>query len=51
MLRKHYFHKKPHVTRSKQLSALALYRPNLEIPRYQRGQFASCLADPSKFCP
>ncbi|KPN05444.1 hypothetical protein AN652_07575 [Xanthomonas arboricola pv. pruni] len=51
MLRRHYLHKKPQVTRSKQISALELYQPNVELPRYQRGQFTKCLADPSKFYP
>lgn len=51
VLRKHYLHKKPQVTRSKQISALELYRPNVELPSYQRGQFAKLLADPNKFYP
>lgn len=51
VLRRHYLHKKPQVTRSKQISALELYQPNVELPRYQRGQFTKCLADPSKFYP
>lgn len=51
VLRKHYLHKKPQVTRSKQISALELYRPNVELPRYQRGQFAEQLGDPSKLHP
>lgn len=51
VLRKHYLHKKPQVTRSKQISALELYRPNVELPSYQRGQFAKLLADPDKFYP
>jgi integrase len=51
VLRRHYLHKKPQVTRSKQISALELYQLNVELPRYQRGQFAKCLADPSKFHP
>lgn len=40
VLRKHYLHKKPYVTRSKQISAMELYRPKVELPRYQKGQFA-----------
>jgi len=51
VLRKHYLHKKPQVTRSKQISALELYRPNVVLPRYQRGQFANCLADSDSFYP
>lgn len=49
VLRKHYLHKKPQVTRSKQISALELYQPNVELPRYQRGQFVEQLKDPNKF--
>jgi len=37
VLRKHYLHKKPNVTRSKQISAMELYRPKVELPRYQKG--------------
>lgn len=51
VVRKHYLHKKPQVPRSKQISALELYRPSVELPRYQRGQFASQLSDASKFYP
>lgn len=51
VLRKHYLHKKPQVTRSKQISALELYQPNVEMPPYQRGQFAEQLKDPNKFYP
>ncbi|MBZ3921544.1 hypothetical protein Xtri_18570 [Xanthomonas campestris pv. trichodesmae] len=51
MLRRHYLHKKPQVTRSKQISALELYQPNVELPRYKRGQFAEWLIDSSKFYP
>ncbi|MEG8127152.1 integrase, partial [Xanthomonas hortorum pv. gardneri] len=51
VLREHYLHKRSRVTRSKQISALELYQPNVELPRYQRGQFASCLADSNKFYP
>ncbi|MFA4495439.1 site-specific integrase, partial [Xanthomonas perforans] len=51
VLRKHYLHKRSQATRSKQISALELYQPNVELPRYKRGQFASCLADSSKFYP
>ncbi len=51
VLRKHYLHKKPQVTRSKQISALELYQPSVELPRYERGQFAEQLQDPTKFHP
>lgn len=39
------------MTRSKQISALELYQPNVELPRYQRGQFHVLLSDASKFYP
>ncbi|WP_329913665.1 site-specific integrase [Stenotrophomonas sp. SMYL86] len=51
VLRSHYLHKRPQVTRSKQISALELYQPSVELPRYQRGQFAKWLADSSRFYP
>ncbi|MCU1136069.1 site-specific integrase, partial [Stenotrophomonas maltophilia] len=51
VLRKHYLHKKPQVTWSKQISALQLYQPNVELPRYECGQFAEQLRDPTKFHP
>lgn len=51
VLRTHYLHKKPQVTRSKQISALELYQPAVELPRYKRGQFAEWLIDSSKFYP
>jgi len=51
VLRQHYLHKRPSVTRAKQVKALELYQPKVELPIYQQGQFAKCLADPSKFYP
>lgn len=51
VLRTHYLHKKPQVTRGKQISALELYQPAVELPRYKREQFAKWLADSSKFYP
>ncbi|MDV3514681.1 site-specific integrase [Stenotrophomonas sp. C1657] len=51
VLRRHYLHKKSQATRSKQISALELYQPNVELPRYQRGQFAKWLADSKRFYP
>ncbi|MEA9973096.1 site-specific integrase [Xanthomonas campestris pv. raphani] len=51
VLRRHYLHKKPQVTRSKQINALELYQPNVDLPRYQPGQFASQLSDTSRFHP
>lgn len=51
VLRKHYLHRRARATRGKQIEALAIYQPNVELPRYQRGQFTSCLADPRRFHP
>jgi len=51
VLRRHYLHKRPSVTRAKQLKALELYQPKVELPVYQRGQFAKLLMDPKKFFP
>lgn len=34
VLRKNYLHKRPQVTRSKQIKALNLYQPAVELPRY-----------------
>ncbi|OQP73072.1 integrase [Xanthomonas phaseoli pv. syngonii LMG 9055] len=46
-----YFHKKPKLARAKQIKILAKYKPPVELPRYERGQFSECLADPTKFYP
>lgn len=51
VLRRHYLHKKPHVTRAKQIKTLELYQPNVVLPAYSRGQFSVQLGDPSKFHP
>ncbi|PPT78413.1 hypothetical protein XaplCFBP3122_03135 [Xanthomonas arboricola pv. populi] len=51
VLRKYYLRRRTRATRSQQISALELYQPNVELPRYQRGQFAKSLADSSKFYP
>lgn len=51
VLREHYLHKRSQATRSKQISALELYQPNVELPRYQRGQFAKQLGRGAKFYP
>ncbi|TSK01612.1 site-specific integrase [Xanthomonas citri pv. glycines] len=51
VLRTHYLHKRPAVTRAKQMKALELYQPKVELPRYQRGQFSSQLSDTSRFYP
>ena len=46
-----YFHKKPELARRKQIDLLSRYAPPVELPIYQRGQFAKQLSDPSKFYP
>lgn len=46
-----YFHKKPAVARTRQAAALAKYRPPVQLPVYQRGQFAKAFSDPRKFYP
>ncbi|AMV03386.1 hypothetical protein TP49_23150 (plasmid) [Xanthomonas citri pv. aurantifolii] len=51
VLRTHYLHKRPAVTRAKQMKALELYQPKVELPTYRRGQFASQLTDTSRFYP
>ncbi|MDN8644787.1 site-specific integrase [Stenotrophomonas indicatrix] len=47
----HYKHKKPLTARATQMELMEMYRPNVELPRYRRGQFAKWLADYSKFYP
>lgn len=51
VLRKFYLHRRSRGSRCKQIEALDMYQPAVELPRYQRGQFAKCLADPSRFYP
>lgn len=51
VLRRHYLHKRPSVTRAKQLKALELYQPKVDLPVYQRGQFAAMLNEAKKFHP
>lgn len=51
VLHEAYFHKKPALARTKQIKVLAAYRPPVELPIYQRGQFSKELSDPKKFYP
>lgn len=47
----HYNHKKPLTVRATQMELTEMYRPNVELPRYQRGQFAKWLTDTLKLQP
>lgn len=51
VLRRHYLHKRPLVTRGKQLDALKHFKPNVALPKYVTGQFAAALSNPKKFHP
>jgi integrase len=51
VLHEAYFHKKPELARRKQIDLLSRYAPPVELPPYQRGQFAKQLSDPGKFYP
>lgn len=51
VLHEAYFHKKPELARKKQIDLLSRYAPPVELPIYQRGQFAKQLSDPRKFYP
>jgi len=51
VLHEAYFHKKPELARRKQIDLLARYAPPVELPIYQRGQFAKQLSDPREFYP
>jgi hypothetical protein len=51
VLHEAYFHKKPELARRKQIDLLARYTPPVELPIYQRGQFAKQLSDASRFYP
>ncbi|MFG6110248.1 site-specific integrase [Stenotrophomonas nematodicola] len=51
VLHEAYFHKKPAQARSKQIAVLEQYRPDVQLPLYQAGQFRAALADRSKFYP
>lgn len=51
VLQDHYYHKKPDAIRLRQKTALALYRPNVTLPTYARGQFKELLTKQYKFYP
>lgn len=51
VLQDHYYHKKPDAIRLRQKTALTLYRPNVELPKYERGQFSALLKKRNKFYP
>ncbi|MDT3488785.1 site-specific integrase [Stenotrophomonas maltophilia group sp. msm4] len=51
VLHEAYFHKKPQLARRKQIDLLNRYAPPVQLPIYQRGQFAKQLSDPGKFYP
>lgn len=42
-LQRHYIHKKPEAIRKRQVNALTIYQPAVELPRYIRGQFSKKL--------
>ena len=46
-----YFHKKPALARTKQISVLEHCRPDVALPAYQAGQLKAQLSDPRKFYP
>lgn len=51
VLQANYYHRKPDAVRARQSKALALYRPPVELPVYERGQFAERLAPGAKMYP
>ncbi|XQA66820.1 hypothetical protein ACM9XC_05615 [Xanthomonas sacchari] len=51
VLQDYYLHKRPDQIRVKQARALELYRPSVELPKYQAGQFKERLRDKQKFYP
>lgn len=51
VLQDHYYHRKPDAIRVRQAAALELYRPPVELPVYQRGQFKERLRRGAKFYP
>lgn len=51
VLQDNYYHRNPAMVRRRQAKALALYRPDVELPKYRRGQFAKQLAPGAKFYP
>lgn len=51
VLHEAYLHKKPAVARIKQIQVLDQYRPDVQLPVYQAGQFRDALSNPRKFYP
>lgn len=51
VLQDNYYHRKPDAVRVRQANALALYRPAVQLPVYQRGPFAERLAPNAKVYP
>jgi integrase len=51
VLQDYYLHKRPDRIRVKQARALELYRPSVELPKYQAGQFKERLGKDAKFYP
>lgn len=51
VLQANYYHAKPDAVRTRQARALALYKPPVQLPVYQRGQFAKRLGPGAKLYP
>lgn len=51
VLHEAYYHKKPALAKKKKIRTIKRYKPSVELPKYQKGQFADQLSDPSKFYP
>lgn len=51
VLQDHYYHRKPDAIRVRQAAALDLYRPPVELPVYERGQFQERLGHGAKIYP
>lgn len=50
-LQDHYYHRKPETVKVWQAAALDLYRPPVELPVYESGQFQQGLGPGAKFYP
>ncbi|MFC3567797.1 integrase [Xanthomonas dyei] len=51
VLQDHYIHKSSGNVMQRQLAALSLYQPSVQLPVYQRGQFKEKLRKGTKMCP
>ncbi len=51
VLQDHYYHRKPDAVRVRQAAALDLYRPSVDLPVYERGQFNRRLSAAAKVYP